>query len=295
MLFKPSSSQDHVVESPDALEMQAHESSPTHIQPQPTVFHIEHHSSSSELIRDAIIGLSDGLTVPFALTAGLSSLGSSRLVVLGGLAELFSGAMSMGLGAYLASVTEKKHYDVEEARERREVEEQPEAEIEEIYALLSKYQVTRPAARPLVEELKMDKENWVKVSIVACVPWKKHDDLVTHLRCCLQFMMDFELQLSKPSLSRAPIEGLVMGISYFLGGILPMVPYFAIPVVNHALYASIGITVVILLIFGYAKARITGTTHKDAFWSACQTLLVGAVAAAVSYGIVRGVDSDHHV
>lgn len=108
-------------------------------------------------------------------------------------------------------------------------------------------------------------------------------------------MMDFELQLSKPSVSRAPIEGLVMGISYFVGGILPMIPYFAISAVNHALYTSIGVTVVILLIFGYVKARITGTTHKDALWSACQTLLVGAVAAAVSYGIVRGVDSDHNI
>ncbi len=126
--------------------------------------HHEPHKGHGALIRDSIIGFSDGLTVPFALTAGLSSLGSSKIVVLGGLAELFAGSISMGLGAYLASTTDKKHYEQEEKRERREVEEKPEAEEEEIYAIFEKYGVTRAETKPLVDGLKANKDNWVQVS-----------------------------------------------------------------------------------------------------------------------------------
>ncbi|KAK4964296.1 hypothetical protein LTR28_003862 [Elasticomyces elasticus] len=229
--------------------------------------HSEKHTRHGDLVRDSIIGFADGLTVPFALTAGLSSLGSSRLVILGGLAELFSGSISMGLGAYLAASTEQKHYEVEEERERKEVQECPQAEEEEIYEIFAKYGITRAAAKGVVEVLKEDEENWVK------------------------FMMDFELKLEKADTNRAWIEALVMGVSYFLGGLLPMIPYFAFQNVNHALFTSIGITVLILIVFGYFKAIITGTTRRDAIISAGQTLLVGVVAAGASYGIVRGVDS----
>ena len=92
-----------------------------------------------------------------------SSIGSSRLVIVGGLAELFAGAISMGLGGYLAAVTERKHYEVEEAREIREVEEEPEAEEEEIYEIFTAYNMSRAAVLPVVESLKADKEMWVKV------------------------------------------------------------------------------------------------------------------------------------
>lgn len=127
--------------------------------------HKEEHKTSSELVRDCIIGMADGLTVPFALTAGLSALGSSKLVVIGGLAELFSGAISMGLGAYLASVTEKQHYEVEEARERREVNEKPEAEEEEIYEIFDRYGVRREASVHIVDALKQDEDMWVQVRV----------------------------------------------------------------------------------------------------------------------------------
>ena len=115
-------------------------------------------------MRDTIIGFADGLTVPFALTAGLSSLGSARLVILGGLAELFSGALSMGLGAYLAAATEAKHYEVEEAREQREVREKPLDEEEEIYEIMAEYGLSRAAVSGVVEELKRCPEQWVNVS-----------------------------------------------------------------------------------------------------------------------------------
>ena len=126
--------------------------------------HRERHTSHSDVVRDTIIGFADGLTVPFALTAGLSSLGSGRLVVLAGLAELCSGALSMGLGAYLAAATAQKHYEVEEARERREVREQPLDEEEEIYEIMAAYGVSRGAVSGVVEELKRCPEQWVNVS-----------------------------------------------------------------------------------------------------------------------------------
>jgi len=125
--------------------------------------HTERHSNHGDLMRNFIIGFSDGLTVPFALTAGLSSLGSARLVILAGLAELFSGAISMGLGAYLAAVTDENHYKVEEARERVEVIECPLAEEDEIYEIFAAYDIPKSAVHPVVESLKNNQEMWVKV------------------------------------------------------------------------------------------------------------------------------------
>jgi len=233
--------------------------------------HAEHHTHNGAIIRDTIIGFADGLTVPFALTAGLSSIGSSRVVIIGGLAELFAGAISMGIGAYLAAVTEQKHYEVEEARERREVEEKPDAEEEEIYEIFAKYDMSHDVVQPVVEHLKKDKDTWVR------------------------FMMDFELCLEKPDTSRAWISALVMGFSYFVGGLIPMTPYFTHPDVNHALFISIGITAVMLVAFGYVKAIFTGTCRKGAVESAVQTLFVGVLAAGSSYGIVKGINSVYPV
>jgi hypothetical protein len=126
--------------------------------------HTERHAHHGLLIRDSIIGFADGLTVPFALTAGLSALGNSKIVVLGGLAELFAGSISMGLGAYLAAVTERKHYAVEEERERREVREKPAAEEEEIFEIFEQYGISREAASGMVECLKLNEDLWVRVS-----------------------------------------------------------------------------------------------------------------------------------
>lgn len=126
--------------------------------------HQEHHSDNNDIVSDIIIGFADGLTVPFALTAGLSSVGSLNLVILGGLAELFAGAISMGLGAFLATVTEDKHYRVEEAREWKEVTMSPQAEEKEIYEIMADYGLDRECVRPLVENLMSNKDMWVKVS-----------------------------------------------------------------------------------------------------------------------------------
>ncbi|KAK5109401.1 hypothetical protein LTR62_007067 [Meristemomyces frigidus] len=233
--------------------------------------HKESHTSHSPLLRDFIIGFADGLTVPFALTAGLSSLGNPHLVILAGLAELFAGSISMGLGAYLATMTETKHYAVEEARERKEVTEKPGAEEEEIFEIFETYGIRRQEAQGVVDGLKRDQGAWV------------------------QFMMDFELRLEKPDKRGAWLAGLVMAVAYFFGGLLPMIPYFAFHNVNHALFTSIGITVLILLVFGYVKAILTGCRRWDSVVSALQTLVVGVVAAGVSYGIVRAVNGSVHV
>lgn len=197
--------------------------------------HAESHSNNNnDLIRDITIGFADGLTVPFALTAGLSSLGSTKLVVIGGLAELFSGMISMGLGAYLAAATERQHWEAEYARECWEVDHCPDREREEIYEVFEKYGISREGARGVVDELCVStskgKERWV------------------------QFMMDFELQLPEPDTTAAWKSALTMGLSYFIGGLVPMIPYFIMTSAQLALFVSIAITVVILLAFGYVKS-----------------------------------------
>ncbi|KIW89904.1 uncharacterized protein Z519_09333 [Cladophialophora bantiana CBS 173.52] len=229
----------------------------------------EKHRNNSTVLRDLIIGFADGLTVPFALTAGLSSLGSSKLVITGGLAELFSGSISMGLGAYLASVTDKQHYDTEKTREQKEVRESPEEEMEEIYRILCAYGPQRADVAPFVNAMRSYPDQWV------------------------QFMMDFELKLEEPARRSAYVSAAVMGISYFIGGLLPMIPYFAIHRATHALFVSIGITAIILIVFGYLKCAYAGCNRRQSIWGAVQTLCIGATAAGASYGIVRAVDSSN--
>jgi len=228
--------------------------------------HTEAHSSNSEYLESAVLGMADGLTVPFALTAGLSSIGSSKLVVIGGLAEIFSGMLSMGLGEYLSANTKAKQWQIEYDREKREVIEMPHEEEEEIYEIFDEYRIPRASVYPIVQELKKDPQNWV------------------------DFMMAFELKMEKPKRRTAWICAVIMGISYLIGGIIPMIPYFAFKDVTRALYVSIGITIVVLLVFGYGKAAIAGTARRACFESAAQTLAIGVMAAGTSYGIVYGIN-----
>lgn len=231
----------------------------------------EPHSKHGQYYHDFILGFADGLTVPFALTAGLSSLGSTKLVVIGGLAELFSGAVSMGLGSYLAAVTELQRYENERSREVDEVEKYPEKEMDEVYDILCGYGPTREQAKPYVSALCTRKSQWI------------------------EFMMDFELKLEKPKRREAYICAIVMGFAYLLGGILPMIPYFIAKKASTALFVSIGITAVILVVFGFYKARFLGSTFRQSASSAIKTLIIGAVAAGASYGIVRAIDGSKSV
>ncbi|KAL2141173.1 hypothetical protein VTI28DRAFT_2719 [Corynascus sepedonium] len=236
--------------------------------PQPERPHVETHTGQHDAImRDVIIGFSDGLTVPFALTAGLSSLGDPRIVIMGGLAELCSGMISMGLGAYLAADTERQHWEAELARESEEVDTCPATERAEIYDILASYGVGHAAATPLVAELTASKDQWVR------------------------FMMDFELRLPEPDAGRAWVSAVTMGLSYFVGGLVPMLPYFFLRRTDRALLVSVAITVVILLIFGFLKNWLAIRTRKAGFWGSVQTLIVGALAAGTSYAIVRALDN----
>ncbi|CAO3694810.1 unnamed protein product [Rhizopus stolonifer] len=232
-----------------------------------TFRHMEEHFESAEIVRDTIIGLSDGLTVPFALAAGLSSLGDSKIVIYGGAAELVSGAISMGLGGYLAARAEIEHYRTERIREEMEVEECPQDEEEEIVEILEPYGLDRQTIQPIIEKLKANPQKFV------------------------DFMMKFELNLEMPDPRRSWISALTIGLSYFVGGLIPLLPYFFMDDATLALYVSVAVTSLTLLIFGYIKSRLVNP--RGAVWGAFQTLLIGAVAAGASYGIVYFLPQEH--
>ncbi|KAL2911194.1 Protein ccc1 [Polyrhizophydium stewartii] len=221
----------------------------------------EPHFEGAQVIRDVIVGLSDGLTVPFALAAGLASLNNSRLVVTAGFAEIVAGSISMGLGGFLAGLSEIEHYDNERLREEREVETVPLREQEEIAEIFEPYGISREIVQPIIDVLVQNKEVWV------------------------DFMMKFELNLEKPDRNRTWISALTIGVSYFLGGLVPLIPYIFISTAVSALYVSAGVTILALFIFGYFKARMLGNRHP--FLSALQMAVVGTAAAGAAFGIAK--------
>ncbi|KAJ3293258.1 hypothetical protein HDU79_000553 [Rhizoclosmatium sp. JEL0117] len=223
--------------------------------------HIEPHFTAPELIRDMIIGLSDGLTVPFALSAGLSGLGDSRLVVLAGISELVAGAISMGIGGYLSSKSEMDHWTAEEAREWAEVVRVPEVEEQEVVDVFEEFGMGRSELGPLLKRFREDPALWV------------------------QFMMRFELGLEKPDASRVWISAGVIGGSYFMGGLVPLIPYMIVPNSRNALIVSISATLVVLFVFGYVKARVLGVPRV--IQSAIEMTLLGAGAAGAAFGISK--------
>mmetsp|Transcript_5057 Transcript_5057/g.8681 ORF Transcript_5057/g.8681 Transcript_5057/m.8681 type:complete len:264 (+) Transcript_5057:87-878(+) len=227
--------------------------------------HEEKHFGGAKIIRDVVVGMSDGLTVPFALAAGLSALQDSTIIVTAGLAELAAGGISMGLGGYLAGRTEVQHYDAEKEREYFEVQNCPKEEEEEIYEVFEPYGLSREALQPLVDKLKQDPEKWV------------------------DFMMKFELGLERPEASRSWESALTIGGSYILGGLIPLLPYVFI---QHdttlALGVSCGVTLLALAVFGFGKAKFTGISRP--WLSALETTFTGAVAAAAAFGAAHGAN-----
>ncbi len=227
----------------------------------PTVEHIEQHFTGSERLRDVVIGMSDGLTVPFALAAGLSgAVASSRIVLTAGLAEVAAGSIAMGLGGYLAARSDAEHYRSELARERREVVEKTEAEVEEVEEILGAYGLSREAVAPVIAAFRQRPEAWV------------------------QFMMRFELGLEEPDPARALRSALTIAFAYIGGGLVPLLPYMLLPTVAGALGASVVVTLVALLVFGYVKGRYTGAHPLR---SALQTALIGGLAAGAAFGLAR--------
>ncbi len=225
--------------------------------------HVEHHFTASETVRDIVIGMSDGLTVPFALAAGLSgAVSSSGIIVTAGLAEVAAGAIAMGLGGYLAARTDAEHYQSERAREIRETEEVPEKEAEEVADILRTYGLTENLLAPVVDALRADKKRWV------------------------DFMMRFELGLEEPDPKRARRSALTIALSYIVGGLVPLAPYFFISSIHTALLGSVIVTLLALFVFGYVKGAFT--TERP-FRSAWQTVVVGGLAAAAAFLIAKAV------
>jgi vacuolar iron transporter family protein len=227
----------------------------------PQTPHIEKHFTGSQTIRDLVIGMSDGLTVPFALAAGLSgAVASSHIVVTAGLAEIAAGSIAMGLGGYLAAKSDAEHYDSERAREEREIVAVPEAEVQEVVQIFEAYGVTAQESAPVIAALRQHPARWVDL------------------------MMGMELGLEKPDPKRALTSALTIGGAYILGGSIPLAPYVFLPSAQTALQVSVVVTLVALFIFGAFKGHFTG---QSPLRSGLQTLLIGGLAAAAAFGIAK--------
>jgi VIT1/CCC1 family predicted Fe2+/Mn2+ transporter len=223
--------------------------------------HHEHHVTSSETIRDIVIGMSDGLTVPFALAAGLSgAISSSGLVVTAGIAEIVAGSIAMGLGGYLAGRTEVDHYQSELKREYDEVERLPEQEKAEVKAVFAGFGLSARLQDQIADELAKDKKQWV------------------------EFMMRYELGLEEPNANRATKSAITIGFSYIVGGIIPLSPYLIINEAQQALYYSCGVTLICLFIFGYFKSKMTG---QPALSGAINVVVIGALAAGAAFVMAK--------
>ena len=229
----------------------------------PQTPHIEHHFTASETVRDVVIGMADGLTVPFALAAGLSGAAvATRVVVTAGIAEISAGAIAMGLGGYLAARSDADHYASERQREERETIEVPEVESQEITEIFETYGIAPGESASVVGALRRDRQAWVN------------------------FMMRFELGLERPDPKRAVTSALTIGGAYIAGGLIPLLPYMLLGTLASALRASVFVTLLALMIFGFVKARFTGAAPLR---SAIQTLVVGSLAATAAFLIARAI------
>ena len=223
--------------------------------------HIESHLKSSDLLRDVVIGMSDGLTVPFALAAGLSgAVDQSSIIVIAGIAEVAAGSIAMGLGGYLAGKTEQDHYKSEMRREHHEVENLRHKELEETKEFFANIGLSLALQEQATAEIAQDKDRWV------------------------DFMMKYELGLDKPDPKRATKSALNIGLSYVAGGIIPLSPYFFITDSNEALKISAIATLICLFVFGFFKSKMTGV---NPVWGALKVTLIGAVAAAAAFGVAK--------
>jgi VIT1/CCC1 family predicted Fe2+/Mn2+ transporter len=228
--------------------------------------HVEKHFTSSELVRDIVIGMSDGLTVPFALAAGLSgAVEATGIVITAGLAEIAAGSIAMGLGGYLAARTEAEHYASERAREERETVELPIEEEAEVAQVFRGYGLDEKVVATVVDAICANRRRWV------------------------DFMMRFELGLEEPDPRRARNSALTIALSYIAGGLVPLAPYFFLRSVHQGLIGSVIVTLLALLLFGYIKGRYTTARPLRSAW---QTALVGGLAAAAAFLIAHVIGGE---
>jgi VIT1/CCC1 family predicted Fe2+/Mn2+ transporter len=223
--------------------------------------HPEHHFESSDTVKDIVLGMADGLTVPFALAAGITGVAAPiDIVVTAGVAEIAAGSIAMGLGGYLAARTQRQHYYAERAREEQEILSVPHRERSEVIEIMARYGVTEQECAPMLAGLERNPKAW------------------------RDFMMRFELGLEEPEASAAKKSALTIALSYVVGGLIPLAPYMLIKSPQTALAISAVVTLSALFAFGYLKGRFTGT---GALTSALHTLLIGGLAAGAAYGIAR--------
>jgi vacuolar iron transporter family protein len=221
----------------------------------------EEHFQSSEKVRDFVIGMSDGLTVPFALAAGLSgAVDSTSIVITAGLAEIAAGSIAMGLGGYLAGRTQIEHYETEERREYDEIEHKYQIEINETKEIFAQYGLNEQLQESIAREMSKDPKKWV------------------------DFMMRFELGLEKPDKNRAQQSAFIIAISYIIGGLIPLTAYFFTATAQEGLIYSTIITLICLVIFGLVKSKLTG---QPLFKGALHVALVGALAAGAAFLIAK--------
>ncbi len=229
----------------------------------PTTPHIEKHFTAGETVRDVVIGMSDGLTVPFALAAGLTgAISQTHLIVTAGFAEIAAGSIAMGLGGYLAARGDAEHYTHELAREEEEILTLPEREALEVREIFRTYGLSDEESATVVESLRKRPKDWVA------------------------FMMRFELGLEKPEPSRAWKSALTIALAYIVGGVIPLSAYWLLADAHSALKLSVVVTLAALAVFGGIKGRFTGA---PVIRSALQTSIIGGLAAAAAFGIARWI------
>ena len=229
----------------------------------PQTPHIERHFTAGDVVRDVVIGMSDGLTVPFALAAGISgAVDNSHLVVVAGLAEIAAGSIAMGLGGYLAARSDAEHYESERKREELEVKEIPDEEAREVQNVFTDYGLTRDEAASVVQALTKKPKEWV------------------------DFMMRFELGLEEPNPKRALQSAATIAGSYIGGGFIPLAPYMVLHSARTALVWSALVTLIALGVFGYIKGRFTGSKPGR---SALQTVVIGGLAAGAAFIIAKAI------
>ena len=229
----------------------------------PSAPHTERHFEASETVRDVVIGMSDGLTVPFALAAGLSgTVAQTWIIVTAGLAEIAAGSIAMGLGGYLAARTDRDHYLSERARELRETLELPEKEREEVAEVFRGFGMAESDIAPVVQAISADQKHWV------------------------DFMMRFELGFEEPDPKRARNSAATIAVSYILGGLVPLAPYMLVGALGTALAVSVAVTLAALFLFGFVKGRMTGISP----WrGGLQTVVIGGLASAAAYGLAKWI------
>ncbi len=225
--------------------------------------HVEKHFTAGEAVRDIVIGMSDGLTVPFALAAGLTgAISQTHLIVTAGFAEIAAGSIAMGLGGYLAARGDAEHYEHEQAREEHEIAVIPEAEAQEVREIFQTYGLSAEECATVIESLRKRPKDWVA------------------------FMMRFELGLEEPEPSRAWKSALTIAIAYAVGGVIPLSAYVFLSNAQSALRVSAVVTLAALAIFGGIKGHFTGV---PIIRSALQTSIIGGLAAAAAFGIARWI------